>query len=81
MSSDWKLVWDNSLLPPDKQPGKDVTDLEDTLGYYKAVGCNKTTSDEALKTKVEEELKKARKKMTRFRQDRAATADTNKYNK
>lgn len=81
VSSDWKLVWDNSLLPPDKQPGKDVTDLEDTLGYYKAVGCNKTTSDEALKTKVEEELKKARKKMTRFHQDRAATADANKYSK
>jgi hypothetical protein len=81
VSSDWKLVWDISLLPPDKQPGKDVTDLEDTLGYYKAVGCNKTTSDEALKTKVEEELKKARQNMTRFHQDRVETADANKYSK
>ena len=81
VASDHKLAWDTSLLPPDKQPGKDVTDLEDTLGYYKAVGCDKTTSDIALKKKVEEDSKVARKNMARYHQDRAQTADATKYNK
>ena len=76
---DEKLIWDNSLLPSDKQPGKDVTDLEDTLGFYKAVGCTKTTSDEAFKLKVEEEFKNAKQKMTSFHPDRAETADAAKY--
>lgn len=80
--SDWKLAFDPSLLPEDKRPSKDVTDLEDTFGYYKAVGgCDKTTSDTELKSKVENELNNARRKMARFHQDRAETADANKYTK
>ena len=76
---DLKLIWDTSLLPQGRQPGKNVKDLEDTHGYYEAVGCNKTTSDAALEKKVAEALKEARKNTAKFHQDKAATADANKY--
>lgn len=81
VTADDKLIWDFDLLTEAQKPSGACANLEDIYGYYKVVGCSKTTSDAELKEKVEKSIVEEKRKMARYHQDRSATANEQKYSK
>ena len=73
-----KMAWDMDLLPIEKRPK--TTDLEDVDGYYYALGCDKTSSDEDIAKSYDQKKSRYRRGLVAWHEDKAG-ADPVKYAK